>query len=82
MLGVQTLRASTRPRPFLRLSPQHLAVQVLACFSSHGHAMLRLHRLCCLNDSNATSPCSTWLCRHCSAVIYTVPPLDEHVFLR
>ena len=28
MLGVQTLRASTRPRPFLRLSPQHLAVQV------------------------------------------------------
>ncbi len=27
MLGVQTLRASTRPRPFLRLSPQHLAVQ-------------------------------------------------------
>ncbi len=27
MLGMQTLRASTRPRPFLRLSPQHLAVQ-------------------------------------------------------
>lgn len=28
MLGVQSARAATQPRPFLRLSRQHLAVQV------------------------------------------------------
>ena len=30
LLGVQTARASTRPRPFLKLAPQNFAVQVLA----------------------------------------------------
>lgn len=28
LLGVQTARASTRPRPFLKLLPQNIAVQV------------------------------------------------------
>ena len=51
MLGVQTLRASTRPRPFLRLSPQHLAVQARARSSSH--TCCALMTLCSLVASQA-----------------------------
>ena len=35
MLGLQSTRAATQPRPFLKLSRQHLAVQVsMSCMPS------------------------------------------------
>ena len=33
MLGLQSTRAATQPRPFLKLSKQHLAVQVVTVAS-------------------------------------------------
>lgn len=57
MLGVQTLRASTRPRPFLRLSPQHLAVQVHERECSSCHKCCAFVMLCFLDciSSNRNS---------------------------
>ena len=35
IMGVQALRAKTKPRPFLRLQPQRIAVQVHPQYKHH-----------------------------------------------
>ena len=61
VLGIQAARANTAPRPFLKLMPQHIAVQVPECFSHCCHAGLCC---CCLE-----SPCNLRPCLHLVSLV-------------